>query len=300
MSFHQLPQPSSFEKARRREAYRRFARAVRGRSRASNELLPLDEVRDRLRLFDQTYVGIRPIRLDKIVGTAGRARDFDRSFLPRRSGVSERWKQVERVFPDSAFPPIVVYQIDDSYFVVDGHHRVAISRQRGLTHIDAEITRLNTSFKFPPGADLGRIIHAEQERIFMDESGLDRSRPEARIELSRSYGYSELVEIVKVFGFDLMTERDQVLSIEEVSGAWYDEVYLPAMDAIRREQLGEGFPQATEGDLFLWVYHRRRALFPERGGMGMEQAVREVKTASGPKPERGKGLRVPRRESRRR
>ena len=271
MTFHQLPQPSTFEKARRREAYRRFARAVK-RNKEPADLLTLEEISDRLHVFEQTYVGIRPIPLDKIVGTAGRAEDFDRNFLPRRFDVSDRWKRVERAFP-SAFSPIVVYQVGDSYFVVDGHHRVAIARQRGMSHIDAEITRLQTKIDLPPGADIGRIILLEQQRRFMEDSGLDRSRPEARIEVSRAFGYAELLELVKVFGFDLMREREQILPLEEISGEWYDGIYLPAVEAIRAEKLEEMFPHATEGDLFLYVYQRRRTLFPERGAIPFEQAV---------------------------
>jgi hypothetical protein len=277
MSFHPIQQPSTWEKARRREAYRRFARAVKGKGGSQDRLLPLDEVRERLRLFEQTYVGIRPIPVDQIVGTAGRTDDFDRNFLPRRSGVRQRWQQVERVFPEGAFPPIIVYQLGDSYFVVDGHHRVAIARQRQMKFIDAEITRLKSNFKIPPGADVGRIIHAEQERLFMLDSGLERARPEARIELSRSDGYPELLELLKVHGYDLMQQRGEVLPPEEISGDWFDRVYLPATDAIRQERLGEAFPAATLGDMFMWVYQRRRSLLPERGKMEMEDAIREAK-----------------------
>lgn len=276
MSFHPLPQPSTFERARRREAYRRFARAVKGRKGGENELLPLDEVRERLRLFEQTYVGVRPIPVEKIVGTAGRSQDFDRNFLPRRRGVGERWKRVERVFPEGAFPPIVVYQLGDSYFVVDGHHRVAIARQRGMSFIDAEITRLNTSFELPPDADIGRIIHAEQQNLFMAESRLERARPEALIELDRPDGYAELLELVKAHGYDLVQERNEVMPPEEVSGDWYDHVYLPTIDAIHQEQLTKAFPGATDGDMFLWIYHRRRSLFPEQGRMRLEDTVRDT------------------------
>jgi hypothetical protein len=37
-------------------------------------------------------------------------------------------------------PPIFVYRVGDEYFVVDGHNRVSVARQRGLTHIHAEVT----------------------------------------------------------------------------------------------------------------------------------------------------------------
>jgi hypothetical protein len=49
------------------------------------------------------------------------------------------------------------------------------------------------------------------------------------------------------------------------------------VDAIRREGLFELYPQATEGDLFLWVYQRLLELFPERGGVGYEDAIRAEK-----------------------
>jgi hypothetical protein len=269
------PLPSTFERARRREAYRRFGRIVASGS-PPNELLSLDEVKSRLRLFEQHYVGIRAIPVSKIVGTAGRTGDFDADFLPTRREVRDRWARVERTFPEGAFPPIVVYQVRDSYFVVDGHHRVAVAKQRKVEFIDAEITELRSNYPIPEGADIGRIIFTAQKQLFMEESGLDRARPEATIEFSRPQGYVELLELVKVHGFHLMTEQDRVLSIHEVAGDWYDRVYLATIMAIRGERLPEAFPRQTEADLFLWIWQRRRAVFPERGGMSLEEAVRSV------------------------
>jgi len=66
----------------------------------------------------------------------------------------------------------------------------------------------------------------------------------------------------------------EVLPPEEVAADWYDRVYRPTVEAIRRENLLELYPTATEGDLFLWVYQRLLELFPERGGMGYEDAIR--------------------------
>jgi hypothetical protein len=268
------PLPSTFEKARRKEAYRRFGRIVTGTRDRS--LLPLDEVSGRLRLFEQSYVGVRPIPVDKIVGTASKTEDFDKDFLPRRRETRERWMRLERAYPLGNFPPIVVYKVKDSYFVVDGHHRVAIARQRGIDFLDAEVTELRTRFPIPAGADVGRIIYAAQRDLFMSESGLDRARPEATIEFSRPHGYVELLELVKVHGFHLMIERNEVLPRDEMAGDWYDQVYLPTIAAIRDQRLLESFPRCTEADLFLYVWQRRRAVFPERGGMTLEETVRTV------------------------
>lgn len=275
---------STFRKARRQEAYRRLSQ-VAG-MREQRPLLSLDEVSKRLRALEQTYVGIRPIPVDAIVGTVSRVDDFDRDFLPKRSKIRERWQTVEESYPESDFPPIVVYELDGRYFVVDGHHRVAIAKQRGTEFIDAEITQLRSSSPLPPDADIGSIIMAEQERRFMQESGLERARPDARIEFSRPQGYIELLEHIKVHGFHLMMERGQLLSVDEIAADWYDRVYVPTVEAIRREGLHEMWPKATDADLFLWVSQRRRELFPDRPDeLDIEGTVKAAKETT-PKPKR--------------
>lgn len=267
------PLPSTFEKARRREVYRRFARLVTGKD---SRLLPFDEVKDRIRMFEQSYRGIRPIPVKNIVGSASRMSGFDKDFLPTRPELRQRWQSIERAFPQGGFPPIIVYKLGDSYFVVDGHHRVGIARVKRIDYIDAEITELRTDYEIPVGADIGRIIMAEQEQLFMRESGLARARPRARIEFTRAPGYLELLELVKLHGFNLMMERREVLNIEEITGDWYDRVYEPTADLIREEHLHDAFPDSTVTDVFLHIWQRRRAIFAERGATSLEGAVKTV------------------------
>jgi hypothetical protein len=266
---------TTFDRARRRSAYRRLARLV-GRPGGPGDLLPLEETTRRLRPFARRYVGLRAISVRQIVGTESRAGDFDREFLPRRPDIGERWRRVEQAFPDGDFPPIVVYRVGDAYFVVDGHHRVAIARERGMETIDAEVTELRARWHLPAEADIVELIHAEQERIFMDESGLARARPEARIRFSRPAGYIELLENVQIHGYHLMLGAGRAFEPAEIAADWYDRVYLPALEAIRREGLDRACPEATEADLFLSVYQRRRELVPERGCTPLEEAARHV------------------------
>lgn len=289
------PSGSTFGKARRQEAYRRLADVVRRRD--PRPLLPLDEVSKRLRAFEQSYVGIRPIPVSKIVGTVSRIDDFDRDFLPKRTKIQERWRKVERSFPEGDFPPIVVYEIDGSYFVVDGHHRVAIAKQLGVENIDAEITRLRSRTKLPPDADIARIIMDEQERRFIEESGLGRAHPRVRIEFSRPQGYIELLEHLKIHGFHLMMERGEVVPIEEIAGDWYDRVYRPTVAAIHREGLRELWPKATDADLFLWVGQRRRELFPELSDLDLDEGVRAARDARPKGRSAPAKLRAPRRRT---
>ena len=276
MGWDRLPLPT-FEKARRRDVYRKLSAAVRGDEPDSDELPSLDEVRSRLRLFDQRYVGIQPIPVANIVGTVDRRPEFARGFLPKDFESRERWRRVEQAYPLSDFPPIVVYQVDKAYFVVDGHHRVGIAKQRGIEFIDAEVTALDSRVPLDPKMDIADIIHREQQLIFMEESGLDQVRPDAQIEFTRPHGYVELLDLVKVFGFHLMQQRGESLPSPDVAASWYDDVYRPTIESFKADGLLDGFPDATEADLFLWVYQRRQAFFPELGGMTMRDAARRIK-----------------------
>jgi len=282
MSMNPLIPPSTFGKARRRQAYRRLADLVRG-IRTGRGMLAWDEVGGRMGIFQQAYVGIRPIAVDRIVGTVDRTRDFGPDFLPRRGDMAARWRSVERAYPEADFPPIVVYEVEGNYFVVDGHHRVAIAKQKEMAQIDAEVTRLRTRFKMPETLDIGAIIASQQEQLFLEESALARVRPEAMIVCSGPQGYVQLLELVKVHGYNLCLDRSELIGLEEAAASWYDHVYLPAVENIRRDRLDRDFPEATDADLFLYAYHRRLTLFPERGDIPIPEAIRiEDRTSGGP------------------
>jgi hypothetical protein len=272
---------------RRGGAYEQLARFVE-RERRDRNLLPLDEATRRLRPFSRAYVGVRAIPVNQIIGTDGRGADFDRDFHPRRPDVTQRRASVERAFRDGAFPPIVAYQLGDAYFVIDGHHRVASARRQGIEMIDAEVTELRARWHLGPDADVVELIHAEQERVFMTESGLAETRPNARIRFSRPAGYLELLENVQIHGYHTMRKAGRVLEPPEIAAAWYDEIYRPAVEATRREGLTAVFPDATEADLFLAIYQRRRELFPDCGCPPLEETAPELLNDVPPSGRRGR------------
>jgi ParB/Sulfiredoxin domain len=183
---------------------------------------------------------------------------------------------VEHAFRDAGFPPIVVYQLGEAYFVIDGHHRVAIARQRGAETIDAEVTELKARWRLPAHADVVELIQAEQERIFMDESGLGGARPDLQMRFSRPIGYVQLLETVQIHGYHLMLDAQRVLPREEIAADWYEHVYAPTVEVIHRERLDEVCPEVTDPDRFLWVYQRRRELVPEYGRRPLGEAARKA------------------------
>ena len=267
---------TTFDRARRRRAYRRFGSLLGRRRRGPADLLPLDEATKRLRPFARRHLGLQAIPVAQIVGTDSRGADFDRDFLPRRPEIGPRWRNVEEAFPEGGFPPIAVYRLGEAYFIIDGHHRVAIARQRRVETIDAEVTELTARWHLPADADLVELIHAEQERIFMNDSGLGTARPDAHIRFCKPAGYLELIENVQIHGYHLMLNGGRVLSREEIAGDWYDDVYLPSVEAIRAENLHDLHPGQTDADFFLCVYYRRRELYPEVGCVPLTETARRM------------------------
>ena len=130
-------------------------------------------------------------------------------------------------------------------------------------------------------ADIVQIIHAEQELMFMEQSGLAGTHPDARIRFSRPAGYLELLENVQIHGYHLMLAAGRALTREEIAGDWYERVYLPAVEVIRRERLDALSSGVTESDLFLCVYQRRRDRFPNVGCRPLEDVAREWTTEAG-------------------
>jgi hypothetical protein len=237
-------------------------------------LLPLDEVRRRLQITGQSYAGLREVPLDRIVGSVDRSADFGRDFRSRRSLSRSRMAALRAAFPDGALPPIEVYEAGGLFFVSDGHHRVALARDRGMHFVDADVTVLHTNYELPPDVDVARLVHTEQQRVLMRESGLARSRPEAVIEFARPRGYPELLEVIKAHGFDLARRRGGALPpVEEIAADWYDDVYVPGVAAARRAGLVEAHPYKTEADLFLWLYERRRDLRVFDPSAGWDEAA---------------------------
>jgi hypothetical protein len=78
------------------------------------------------------------------------------------------------------------------------------------------------------------------------------------IEFSPPGGYPEVLEAVKVHGYDMARRLGALPSPEDVAADWYDAVYLRGVAALRREALPEMHSYKTDADLFLWIYQRPR------------------------------------------
>ncbi|NNC93524.1 MAG: ParB N-terminal domain-containing protein [Acidimicrobiia bacterium] len=264
----------TYGRARWQESRSRIAKLIQGQQ--PDTLLELDDVQGRLALFQQSYAGVKAIRVDQIVGSVDKGKDFDDEFRPRTDRVKRRWEQVERAFPKGDFPPIDVYQVDETYYVIDGHHRVGIAKAREIEFIDADITELHSPYELEPDVDLADIIHLQQRRLFMQQSGLRLVRPDAKIEFSRPVGWVQLLENLEVHGYHLLQGRDEGMSKERVAVDWYDNVYLKNVAELEAAGLDKLMPHSTVSDLYLWVHRRRQDLFPDRGALTFRAAAESL------------------------
>src|SRR3954464_9044902 len=196
----------------------------RPRARRRERLLELDEVERRLKPFGRRYLGVIEIPVDGLVGTDSRASSFTRAFRPVHAFSRERMRSLESALAGGAFPPIVAVKLGDAYFVIDGHHRVALARRRSTEMIDADVTELIARVPLPAGADMLEVVLRELERIFLEDSGLADARPGVRVSVSRPAHYLELLENVQIHGYHMMRARERVPADAEIAANWYDAI----------------------------------------------------------------------------
>ena len=222
-----------------------------------NEMLSLREVRSLVRPDSETYKGMQVIRLDKIVGSEGRYRDFNREFLPRHDKLMRRWVSVDVAhYKDITLPPIKVFEIGGVYFVRDGNHRVSVAKAQGSEFIDAEVTSLASVITISPDMsrdELRQAIIAFERRRFFEETHLDSLRPGCVIEFTEVGKYDELLNHIREHKWYINLKKAEEIPFEEAAVSWYDTVYYPVVVYLRQTGILSRFPKASEADLYVYV-----------------------------------------------
>ncbi len=248
-----------FTGARRRAVMQDLLAQLTGRS---DSLLSFEDVRSQLHLAGEVDAqGVQEISLDKVVGSVGRYHDFNRAFLPRFSVQQERWSRVDRVLRSQrSLPPIDVFQVGDVYFVKDGNHRVSVARANGWKTIQARVTVVPTRVPLTAETSPDDLILKEGYAEFLEQTQLDRTCPEQRIEFTAPGGYQELVVHIAVYRYYEQLKGREYLSSVEAAARWYRSVYQPVVERIREWGVLAQFPGRTEADLYLWISRNRARL----------------------------------------
>ena len=146
-----------FDRARRRASWAQLTGWLLGHP--SNRLPVLGEVMTTsataaptVRLLEYERVG-RPgpsaevmVPIDQIVGTVEPTRCFDRQFRPTSEVPRTRFERIAvGILSGRGMDPVHLYRCDGQYYVLDGHHRIAVARARGERWVLANITDVRLS-----------------------------------------------------------------------------------------------------------------------------------------------------------
>ncbi len=273
-----------FDRARKQAAMRQFFARVRGRS---DDLLSYDDVQDQLGAENSIGRGLQEIPIKAIVGSVGRYQDFTREFLPKRDSDEERWVGVKTAIDQmKGMPPIEVYQINDAYFVADGNHRVSIARQLDAPTITAYVTEVKTRVPLSVDDDPHEVIRKSRFRRFLEQTNIDHLRPDSDLTMTFVGQYQMLLDQIDGYHRTLQQDNDEVTYDEAVTG-WYDEVYLPIIQLIRKQGVLRNFPNRTEADIYAFLYDHQEHLEKKLGwDVDAETAVEDLVEQETNKPQR--------------
>ena len=246
----------------------------------NNDLLSWYEVTSIIKPTSETYLGMKTIPVDKIIGSEGRYHDFSSAFLPKKESLRDRWVSIDNAQTNNVIlPPISVYSLGGWYFVRDGNHRVSVAKSLGVAYIDAEVVALDSKVPLEPGISMKeirrRVIIYERD-MFLAQYGY-LNLPMGDIVFTTPGAYPELVHHILVHKYYINQNQKEEIPLPVAAKSWYENVYQPIVHVIRDEHLLASFPGCTEGDMYMWLVKRwdnikRR----ENKQIPIEEAVKQV------------------------
>jgi hypothetical protein len=222
-----------------------------------DHLLSFSDVKDILRPKNETYRGMQVVPIDRIVGSEGRYRDFNKYFLPKADHLRARWERVDMArLSDTILPAIQLYEIGGVYFVRDGNHRVSVARTQGIEAIDAEVTSLASEIRIEPGMDaddLRRAVVEYEKRCFYAETLFGDRTDDWNLDFTVPGRYDVIYNHILVHKYYLNEGASAEIPFGEAVASWYANVYKPIVDIIKDEALDARFPGRTPADLYVWM-----------------------------------------------
>lgn len=148
----------------------------------------------------------------------------------------------------------------------DGNHRVALAKATGQKFIDAHVIALDVPVPIEPGDTPKDLLLKAEYAHFLEKTRLKDLVPGAEeIRFTALGRYDRLLDHIATRRYFKGLEEGREISWEEAVVDWYENLYKPTVEAIRRLGLLRDFPGRTEADLYLWVMDHRYFLARELG-----------------------------------
>ena len=220
-------------------------------------LISLNDVKQLMKPTNETYVGMKVIPIDKIVGSEGRYNDFDNHFFPKSSHLRMRWEHVdEAALKDIILPPIKVYEISGLYFVRDGNHRVSVAKSRGTEFIDAEVVSLQSEIKLNRPENMQDIIRQiiyYEKRVFYSETNFGDITDYWCLDFTRAGRYDVIYNHILTHKYYINQGKAEEVTMADAVLSWFNTVYLPIVTSVRKCHILHKFPKRTLGDMYVWI-----------------------------------------------
>jgi nucleotide-binding universal stress UspA family protein len=189
-------------------------------------------------------LGARTVELARVIGSVGRPGELGADFRPLKPNQDDenRLKRLAHAMEQGlSLPPVELYKLGYGYYVLDGHHRVAIAKQNRQLWLDAVVT------EYVP------LSEPEAQRIFTERQRFERATGLTRIGMARPGSYARLEELIHE-----LAEQHDIKDLRDAARRWYAEVFRPAQLAVRARRLTQYFPGERTADVVLRLEDHRR------------------------------------------
>jgi nucleotide-binding universal stress UspA family protein len=182
-------------------------------------------------------LGVRAIEVARIVGSVDRCQELGSDFRPpqrrRRRPDEERFRHIQQLLDAGVEMPLIeVYKLGFGYYVLDGHHRVAVALERGQLEIDAHVV------EHVPITDVQATERFAARRSFERATGL------TEVGAMHAGTYAILLEWIERF------RKEQHLDdLQRAARRWFMEIYRPLWETVRARQVAAAYPGDRSADL---------------------------------------------------
>lgn len=126
-----------FSKAMNRGKRNMFLQQLLGKQ---NQLRTLAKAKNGTKPIEKQGSKIVAVAIEKIVGSESRVHDFDKYFRPLVNHTRDRWVSIAMARHQGInLPPVELIQVEDEYYVRDGHHRISVAKTFGQATIEAQV-----------------------------------------------------------------------------------------------------------------------------------------------------------------
>lgn len=214
--------------------------------------------------YDSVERGIHQVPLDRIVGSVGRYNDFDATFRLKQHLPKERLQKMKQLIREGrSLPPVLLYQIKEEYYALDGNHRIAAAKELQQDTIRAKIV------EFIPSKNTLENLRYRQQMAFEEKTGLKQS-----IKLTEVGQYEHLLNQIRQHHLFLNTQSDIEVSMPDAAADWYATIYRPLKIIIERGHLIENFPDRSIDDLYAYISYSQWELGQSRRyGIGIDRLI---------------------------